>query len=264
MESVIQDTPIKQMQESAAQSGILATAESFSSMAVVSRLPAGCCWEGATLRLISGQWFGPERARSAHQWAHFPFVFTLTCTAAPQLWVSLWRARAREGERETGSHFTRIRPISSLDACQLWVVWLQAKLIKTKQLCLVRLSPLLLLLLHHTYTVHMDTPTPHTHGQEKQDASKILHVIFWDSNGILMEHRCLLGVAAFTLNTHEMTQCPFPWFNHLMIIMSLRISSCFCFGSFGLGSCRRSLKDLMIKWWESRSPWQPHKHASDF
>lgn len=51
---------------------MLATAETFSSMALVSRLPAGCSWEGATLWLISGQWFSPKRARSAHQWAHFP------------------------------------------------------------------------------------------------------------------------------------------------------------------------------------------------
>lgn len=62
---------IQWMHESTAQLHLLVTAESFSLEAVVSRLPAGCFLEGATLWLISGQWFGPKRARSGHQWAHF-------------------------------------------------------------------------------------------------------------------------------------------------------------------------------------------------
>lgn len=45
---------------------------SLSLVAVVSGLPAGCCLEEATLWLINGQWFGPARANSDHQWAHFP------------------------------------------------------------------------------------------------------------------------------------------------------------------------------------------------
>lgn len=73
--------------------------ESFSSVIVESKLPAGCCWEGATLRLISGQWFGTKWTSLAHQWAHFPSFFTLTCTAAPWLWVSL-RARARKKTKQ--------------------------------------------------------------------------------------------------------------------------------------------------------------------
>ena len=205
----------------------------------------------------------PQEGQFGPPVSSLPLVFTLTCTAAPQLWVSLQRVRERE--RETGSHFTRIGPISSLIACQLRVVWLQAKLIKTKQLSLILPPPTT----PHIYSTHglWHTHThSHTHSQEKQDVSRILDVIFLDSNGILMEHRCLLRVA-LTLNTHEMTQYPLSWFNHLMIIMSLGISSCSCFGTaqeLRSGFLQTELKDLIIKWWESRSPWQPHKHASDF
>lgn len=79
-----------------------------------------------------------------------PFIFTLTCTGAPQLWVSLWRVRECGAERETGSPFTLIRPISGLSACQLWVVWLRVRLIKTKQLRPRSPSPIL----PHIHTPH--------------------------------------------------------------------------------------------------------------
>lgn len=145
----------------------------------VSGIPAGCWWEGAPLRLISRQWFGTEGARVAHRWAHFP------SSAHSHAWPLLARESAR-GEQETGSRFTRIEPISSL-LCHYRRVWLKQNN-----------APSCSAHTHHTWTV----TTPLTHTRPPPPAlmlpphtNRMLTVF----EGVLMEHRCLLGVDP---NTH--------------------------------------------------------------
>lgn len=87
-----------------------------------------CYWEGATLWLIDG-YTGSHRGPPV---SSLPLIFTLTCTASPQLWLSPWTARGSEKQEVILSAWS---PISSLIDCQPRV-WLQAKLITTKQLSL--------------------------------------------------------------------------------------------------------------------------------
>lgn len=156
----------------------------------MSGLPAGCSWEGATLWLISGPWFGPERA---HQWAHFPSSSHSHARPLPSYESANgeWES-ARESERQEvilpASGPSPVSSPANFEWCDYRRNWLKHNNLAWYPSS----SPTHI---QYTWTV---TPHTHTHIQAGQTGclSRILGVIVRDTNGILMEHRCLLRVEA--------------------------------------------------------------------